>query len=105
MSDLSSSPPASLAPRTPRYYERTNTLTIAPVPKEFFQEAVLTVLKNHFSNFGEINQWVPLSSFFRIIVVFDSEDAAENAKLLSDPITIDAWQDRFVTSLLAPRSD
>jgi len=45
-------------------------------------------MHTHFSVFGEINQWVPLPGFGRIIVVYENEDHAEDAKTACDPIII-----------------
>ena len=51
-------------------------------------------MRHHFATFGEINQWVPLASFGRIMVVYKYEDDAERAKLQSDPLVLEASDDR-----------
>jgi len=68
--------------------EPTNTLLITQVPQDFFQPIILEALRDFFSLYGEINQWAPLSCFSRIIVVYHSEDSAEQAKQNCDPLTI-----------------
>lgn len=69
--------------------ERTNTLVITSIPKSFFDPSVLDVLKHHFLTYGEINRWVPLPGFGRILVVFYHEESAENAKQQCDPIVLE----------------
>lgn len=76
-SRLSSSPPPS---------QKTNTITVTGLPKSFFHPLVLDVLRTHFAAYGEINRWVPLPGFGRIIIVYNLEDSAESAKLHCDPI-------------------
>ncbi|KXN91958.1 hypothetical protein AN958_11018 [Leucoagaricus sp. SymC.cos] len=73
---------------------RTNTLAITLLPKPFFEPVILELLHSHFATFGPINQWVPLPGFARIIVVYEEEDHAENAKLRSDPIVLSATNER-----------
>jgi len=75
---------------------RTNTLAVTPLPRSFFQPVILQLLRVHFSSFGAINQWVPLPGFSRIIIVYEQEDYAENAKLCSDPIILSATKERYV---------
>lgn len=48
----------------------------------------MAVLREHLESFGEINQWVPLPTFGRIIVVFVAQEAAELAKTECDPIIL-----------------
>ncbi|KAF9234503.1 Calcipressin [Melanogaster broomeanus] len=66
----------------------TNTLIVTQVPRSFFQPVILEALRDYFAVYGEINRWAPLSSFCRIIVVYYSEDSAEQAKRCCDPLTI-----------------
>lgn len=68
--------------------QRTNSLVITQVPTTFFQPSILSVLRDHFATYGEINQWVPISSFSRIILVYFSEDSAELAKHACDPLIL-----------------
>ncbi len=44
------------------------------------------MLREHFASFGDINQWVPLQVFGRIIIVYEIEHHAETAKRTCDPI-------------------
>ncbi|KAF9020783.1 hypothetical protein BDZ89DRAFT_1138428 [Hymenopellis radicata] len=72
----------------PRPLETTNTLAVTSLPKTFFHPQIIGVLRTHFEAYGEINQWVPLPTFGRIIVVFVSHDSAELAKTECDPIIL-----------------
>ncbi|GAW06671.1 calcineurin-binding protein [Lentinula edodes] len=83
----------------------TNSLAITQVPKEFFHPVVLGVLREHFDLYGEINQWVPLSAFGRILVVYTEEEAAEHAKRSCDPIVLSGTQDRSAATLRVFRAD
>ncbi|KAF9484962.1 Calcipressin [Pholiota conissans] len=74
------SPPASVA---------TNTLAVTSLPKAFFDPLILSMLREHFASFGDINQWVPLQGFGRIIIVYEFEHCAEVAKQTCDPIVVD----------------
>src|SRR6266481_3142442 len=67
-------PPSHTRSRSIQTPQRTNTLAIAPIPRSFFVPEILEIIQSHFSFFGEINQWVPLPSFGRIIIVYKSED-------------------------------
>jgi hypothetical protein len=80
--------------------QRTNTLAVTSLPKEFFEPLLLDVLRSHFATYGEINKFAPLPSFSRIIIVYVSEDDAEKAKIHSDPIVLEQTHDRFVTWIL-----
>ncbi|KAL0567143.1 hypothetical protein V5O48_014842 [Marasmius crinis-equi] len=85
--------------------KRTNSLAITPVPKEFFHPLVLSHLHAHFEAYGVINQWVPLPGFGRILVVYEDEEYAENAKRYSDPIALDATHDRPELVMRVYRAD
>ena len=65
------------------------------VPSQFFHPLVINVMRHHFATFGEINRWVPLASFGRIMVVYRDEDDAERAKLQCDPLILEASYDRY----------
>ncbi|KIJ63332.1 hypothetical protein HYDPIDRAFT_113313 [Hydnomerulius pinastri MD-312] len=69
-------------------HQPTNSLLITQVPRSFFQPVILEALRDYFAVYGEINQWVPLSFFSRIIVVYYNEDSAEQAKCNCDPLII-----------------
>ncbi|KAF7353802.1 hypothetical protein MVEN_01065700 [Mycena venus] len=83
------------SPASPIDVQRTNTLAVTSIPKEFFQPLPLNVLRNHFTTYGHINRWVPLPGFGRIIVVYTREDDAETAKIHCDPIVLEQTQDRL----------
>ncbi|KAK0185994.1 Calcipressin, partial [Armillaria mellea] len=85
--------------------QRTNSLAVTSLPKTFFHPVVLTVLKSHFESYGEINQWVPLPGFGRIIVVYTEEDHAELAKTECDPIILRGTSDISQTILRVYRAD
>ncbi|KAK0492083.1 Calcipressin-domain-containing protein [Armillaria luteobubalina] len=93
-----SSPPSSSS-------QRTNSLAVTSLPKTFFHPVVLTVLKSHFESYGEINQWVPLPGFGRIIVVYTEEEHAEVAKTECDPIILRGISDISQTILRVYRAD
>ena len=84
-SKLSSSPPRA---------QKTNTITVTGLPKSFFHPIVLDVLRCHFAAYGEINRWVPLPGFGRIMIVFQLEDSAESAKQHCDPIVFEGPLDK-----------
>ena len=69
--------------------QATNTVMVTSLPKSFFDPLILGMLRDHFSHFGDINQWVPLQGFGRVIVVYEAEHHAELAKRNSDPIIVD----------------
>ncbi|KIM49633.1 hypothetical protein M413DRAFT_60927 [Hebeloma cylindrosporum] len=76
-------------PCSPGSPQATNTVTVTSLPKSFFDPLILGMLRDHFSHFGDINQWVPLQGFGRVIIVYEAEHHAESAKRNSDPIVVD----------------
>ncbi|KAH7890061.1 Calcipressin [Phlebopus sp. FC_14] len=66
----------------------TNSLLITQVPRAFFEPLILEALRDYFAVYGEINQWVPIASFSRIILVYYNEESVEQAKRNSDPLII-----------------
>jgi len=100
---ISFSAPAS--PVSPIDAQRTNTLAVTSIPKEFFQPLLLDVLRSHFNKYGHINRWIPLPGFGRIIVVYTREDDAETAKIHCDPIVLEQTQDRSEIILRVYRAD
>ncbi|KAJ7886141.1 Calcipressin-domain-containing protein [Mycena olivaceomarginata] len=101
---ISLSDPALASPNT-NDIQRTNTLAITPMPKEFFQPLILDVLRDHFATYGQLNRWIPLPNFGRILVVYTQEDDAETAKIHSDPIVLDQTDDRSQITLRVYRAD
>ncbi|KAF4614423.1 hypothetical protein D9613_003334 [Agrocybe pediades] len=102
-SSRSPSPPSSPSP--PPVLEPTNTLAVTSLPKSFFDPLILDMLRDHFSTFGHINQWVPLQGFGRIIIVYEFEHQAELAKQKSDPIVLDTAHDEEQIVLRVYRAD
>ena len=54
----------------------------------------MDMLRDHFASYGEINQWVPLPGFGRIIIVYESEHRAETVKRQCDPIVLEGTLDQ-----------
>lgn len=75
--------------------QKTNTIAVTSLPKAYFDQVILDVLHKHFATYGDINQWVPLPGFSRIIVVYNNEDDAELAKTNSDPIILNETPERY----------
>jgi hypothetical protein len=73
---------------SPKSTQPTNSLVITQVPRTFFQPSIINALRDHFATYGEINQWVPIASFSRIILVYYAEEAAEIAKNACDPLIL-----------------
>jgi len=63
------------------------------------------MLRDHFASFGDINQWVPLPGFGRIIIVYESEHHAEAVKQQSDPIVVEGTPDHPRIMLRVFRAD
>ncbi|KAJ7042052.1 Calcipressin [Mycena alexandri] len=95
----------SPSPHSPVDVQRTNTLAVTSLPKDFFQPLILDVLRKHFASYGHINRWVPLPGFGRIIVVYTREDDAEAAKIHCDPIVLEQTHDRSQIYLRVYRAD
>ncbi|EGN96377.1 hypothetical protein SERLA73DRAFT_186104 [Serpula lacrymans var. lacrymans S7.3] len=82
-------PDISILSSSTKGVERTNSIVITQLPRSLFQPSILSALQDHFAVYGQINQWVPIASFSRIIVVYYYEDDAERAKLNCDPLIIE----------------
>lgn len=65
----------------------------------------LRALQEHFASYGRINQWAPLAAFGRVIIVYECENAAETAKLESDPVVIESTSNREAITLRVYRAD
>lgn len=61
---------------------------MASLPRSFFIPEILNIIRSHFNYYGEINQWVPLPGFGRILIVYTDENDAESAKRACDPIVL-----------------
>jgi hypothetical protein len=84
----------SSEPPSPPLTELTNTLAVTSLPRSFFEPFIMDMLRDHFASYGEINQWVPLPGFGRIIIVYESEHCAETVKRQSDPIVLEGTLDQ-----------
>jgi Calcipressin len=81
---------------SPTATERTNTLVLTQLPIPFFHPRVMDALRNHFALHGRIRAWAPLRTFARVIVVYESEDSADNAKIYCDGLQIDGTPETYV---------
>jgi len=50
----------------------------------------MDALRDHFASHGTIRAWAPLRTFSRVVVVYESEDSADEAKTYCDGLQIDA---------------
>lgn len=69
--------------------ERTNTLALLLPHLALFETPIQALLKEHYSQYGEIVHWAPVKGFGRVIVVYRSEDDALQAKLKGDRLKLD----------------
>ncbi|TEB31408.1 calcineurin-binding protein [Coprinellus micaceus] len=97
--------PSSPSPPRSAGSESTNTVTLTGLPKSFFDPLILDLLKDHFALYGTINQWVPLPGFGRVIVVYEIDVCAENAKIHCDPIALQATPEHPEVTLRVFRAD
>jgi len=95
---LVASPPAT-GPK------RTNTLVLTQLPTPFFHPRVMDALRSHFASHGEIRAWAPLRTFARVVVVYHSEDSADEAKSYCDGLQIDATPETPAFVLRVFRAD
>ncbi|KAH9170817.1 Calcipressin [Lactarius sanguifluus] len=85
--------------------KRTNTLVLTQLPTPFFHPRVMDALRDHFAAHGKIRAWAPLRTFARVIVVYESEDSADEAKTHSDGLHIDATPETPAFVLRVFRAD
>ncbi|KAI0303319.1 Calcipressin [Multifurca ochricompacta] len=88
-----------------RTSKRTNTLILTQLPTPFFHERVMDVLRDHFVSHGAIRAWAPLRTFARVIIVYESEDSADEAKSYCDGLEIDATSETPAFVLRVFRAD
>ena len=86
------------SPTTPEHSKRTNTLVLTPLPAPFFHPRVMDALRDHFASHGTIRAWAPLRTFARVIIVYESEDSADEAKAHGDGLQIDATPETYAHS-------
>lgn len=70
-------------------HEPTNTLALLLPHPTLFAPPVLDLLRAHYAHFGRIAHWAPVKGFGRVIVVFETEEEAENAKRHGDWLRLD----------------
>lgn len=70
-------------------HEPTNTLALLLPHPTLFAPPVLDLLRAHYAYFGRIAHWAPVKGFGRVIVVFETEEEAENAKRQGDWLKLD----------------
>ncbi|KAI9462539.1 Calcipressin [Russula earlei] len=85
--------------------KRTNTLVLTQLPTPFFHSRVMDALRDHFASHGSIRAWAPLRTFSRVVVVYDSEDCADDAKTYYDGLEIDATPETPAFVLRVFRAD
>jgi hypothetical protein len=78
--------------------QRTNTLIITKVPPALLSQAVTPSLREFFENYGKIEAWVPLKAFERVVVVYEHEEHAEQAKLGLDYTLVEGFASGSGTS-------
>ncbi|KZT11144.1 Calcipressin [Laetiporus sulphureus 93-53] len=104
-SPLAGTPPSLTSNSGTATPQRTNTLVIAQLPPTFFEAIVLDTLRRHFGTYGSIYAWAPLKSFARIILVYYSEDDAEQAKDACDRLLVGPSEDSPAALLRVYRAD
>ena len=60
----------------------------------------MDALRDHFASHGTIRAWAPLRTFSRVVVVYQSEDSADEAKTYCDGLQIDATAETYVLVLV-----
>lgn len=73
-----------------RTQKHTNSVIITNVPPALFEEALNASLRAHFERLaGSIRLWAPMPTFARILAVYASSYAADQAKTLLDKSVIE----------------
>jgi hypothetical protein len=102
--DVNSSPTLVASPPATEPFKRTNTLVLTQLPVPFFHPRVMDALRDHFASHGKLRAWAPLKTFSRVVVVYESEDSADEAKMYCDGLEIDATPETYVYHPLACHS-
>lgn len=102
--DVNSSPTLVASPPATEPCKRTNTLVLTQLPAPFFHPRVMDALHDHFASHGKIRAWAPLKTFSRVVVVYESEDSADEAKTFCDGLEIDATPETYVNDPLVSHS-
>ncbi|KAF8496784.1 Calcipressin [Russula emetica] len=103
--DVNSSPTLVASPPATEPFKSTNTLVLTQLPLPFFHPRVMDALHHHFSSHGKIRAWAPLKTFARVVVVYESEDSADEAKTYCDGLEIDATPETPAFVLRVFRAD
>jgi len=69
--------------------EPTNTLALLLPHLALFEGPQLRLLKEHYSQFGNIVHWAPVKGFGRVIIVYATDDEAALAKKKGDRLFLD----------------
>ncbi|KAH9977415.1 Calcipressin [Russula compacta] len=102
---MDSSPTLVDSPPAAEPSKRTNTLVLTQLPTPFFHPRVMDALRDHFASHGTIRAWAPLRTFARVVVVYKSEDSADEAKTFCDGLQIDATPETPAFVLRVFRAD
>lgn len=86
---ISLPPPPALEPDTPDPSVATNTLALILPNQALFAPEALALLRDVFSSYGHVVHWAPVRGFGRVIVVYDTDEAAAAAKLDADRTWLD----------------
>lgn len=66
----------------------TNSLILTSLSQSFFYPEVLDALREHFTSFGPIHSWAPITAFGRVIMVYWHAEDAEQAKIECDNMVL-----------------
>jgi calcipressin-2 len=69
--------------------EKTNTLALLLPHLALFEGPQLRLLKEHYSQFGQIVHWAPVRGFGRVIIVYATDEEAGTAKREGDRLFLD----------------
>jgi hypothetical protein len=69
--------------------EQTNTLALLLPHLALFEGPQLRLLKEHYSQFGNIVHWAPVKGFGRVIIVYATDEEAALAKKEGDRLFLD----------------
>jgi len=69
--------------------EQTNTLALLLPHLALFEGPQLRLLKEHYSQFGNIVHWAPVKGFGRVIIVYATDEEAAVAKKEGDRLFLD----------------
>jgi hypothetical protein len=69
--------------------EQTNTLALLLPHLALFESPQLRLLKEHYSQFGNIVHWAPVKGFGRVIIVYATDEEAALAKKEGDRLFLD----------------